>query len=278
MDLRKFGHNIIDNLFKYSLHISSILLVALSVIDISNLNDSKVTCWGLKEFPIGKLIYYVVVVATIVFGIFSIQNSQTVSKLERENSENSAKINDLESALNDSITQMNDLFNSYILLIVKNLDFTHTERISVYKVFEEKFLLIGRASTNPNLKKNGRNNYPINEGFIGKGWAEGEFFIDDLPDPTQRNRDPYYTKVNSICPIPKETIKNMNMASRTFFIYRINGYDNQPKAILVIESLREKAFAKEEVIDKLSGIKQPLVMFVEKNNGIRINNQNNLGL
>lgn len=116
----------------------------------------------------------------------------------------------------------------------------------------------------------GRAKYSIREGFIGKGWAEGEFFISDLPDPTLRNGTTYYNKVNEISPINRDVVENLNMKSRTFFVYRINGFDNEPKAVLVFESERENAFTKEDIIDALSGVKQPLIMFIEKNNGVKI--------
>jgi hypothetical protein len=278
MDIRTISHKIIDFIFKYSLHISSILLVALSVIDISNLNNSKVSIWGLIDFPIGKIIYLVVVVGTIIFGVFSIQNAHSVTVLEKDNEEQAGKIIDLENGLTDAIKEMHELFNSYLMLLVKNLNFTHSERISVYKIFDNSFVLIGRSSNNPNLKARGRSNYPLQDGFIGKAWAEGEYYVNDLPDINARNGDTYYQRVNSICPIPREVIRGMNMLSRTFYIYRINGYDSQPKAIIVIESLNHNAFTKEEVVDKLNGVKQPLVMFVEKNNGINLQPTNIIGL
>lgn len=278
MNVRKVGHDFIDFVFKYSLHISSILIVLLSVIDISNLDSWKISKWGLTDFPIGKIIYYLTVIGTLIFGLFSINNSNDITKLEANNSEKSNKIIDLENALNDSVKEMNDLFNSYLMLLVKNLNFSHSERISVYKVFEERFILIGRSSNNPNLQRSGRSNYPRDEGFIGKGWAEGEYFINDLPDPAFRNGDTYYNQINSICKIDRGVIKKMNMLSRTYFVYRINGYDSQPKAILVIESLNPNGFEKDEVINKLMGVKQPLVMFIEKNNGVKLQLSNSLGL
>ena len=58
------------------------------------------------------------------------------------------------------------------------------------------------------------------------------------------------------------------MKSRTYFVYRINGYDSSPKAVLVFESLKEKAFKKDFIIEKLKDVKQPLIMFTEKNNGV----------
>lgn len=275
---RQFLHKAIDWIFKYSLHISSLAIVSLSVIDISNINDWKSSFWGLTDVPIGKILYYPSVIGAVVFGLVGLSNSKNITDLEKDNKEKGNKIIDLESALNDSIKEMNELFNSYLTLMIKNLNFGHTERISVYKVFENKFVLIGRASDNPILQRIGRSSYPIDEGFIGKGWAEGEYFIDNLPDPGLRNGDTYYNQVNSICTIDRQVVRDIKMKSRTYFVYRIKGYDNQPKAVLVIESLNQNGFDKAEVINKLAGVKQPLVMFIEKNNGVKLQPTNNLGL
>jgi hypothetical protein len=276
--MRTFLHKLIDLAFSYSVHIASIMLVGLSVIDISNLNDWKVSFWGLTDVPLGKILYFICVIAAIVFGLWGLNHSQNIKHLEKDNHEKGNKIIDLETALTDSIREMNDLFNSYLTLMVKNLNFGHTERISVYKVFENQFVLIGRASDNPILIPMRRNSYPINEGFIGKGWAEGEYFIDNLPDPALRNGDTYYNQVNAIRPIGRPIVDNIRMKSRTYFIYRINGYNGQPIAVLVIESLNQNGFVKDDIVGKLDGVKQPLIMFIEKNNGVKLQPTNNLGL
>lgn len=276
--IRKNLHNCIDWLSKYSGHISNVVIIILTVIDISNINDWKKSFWGLSDVPLGKILYCISVFTAIVFGFWGLSHQKSITDLEKDNAEKGNKIIDLESALTDSIQEMNELFNSYLTLMVKNLGFKYNERISVYKVHEGKFVLIGRASDNPNLQKVGRGSYPLEEGLIGKGWAEGEYFIDNLPDPNNRNGDTYYTQVNSINNIDREVVRKIKMKSRTYFIYRIRGYDNQPKAVLVIESLNSNAFSKEDVITKLSGVKQPLVMFIEKNNGVKLQPINNLGL
>lgn len=264
--MRKKFHHFIDLLFKHSIQISSIALIFLTIVDISNLNEWKISKYGLIDFPIGQILYILFVIIAIICALFSYEDSKTVKSLEKDNEKQASKIIDLETGLTEAVKEMQELFNYYLLILVKNLDFTHTERISVYKVFDDSFVLIGRSSHNPNLRLAGRSNYPLNEGFIGKAWAEGEYFINDLPDQTQRNGDTYYNKVNGICAIPRDVINNMSMLSRTFYINRINGYDALPKAIIVIESLEANAFTKEEVNDKLNSIMQPLVMFIDKNN------------
>ncbi len=267
----------IDYIFDKSLIISGVCVVLLSVIDISNVNELTIKAFGSDNFEIGKIFYYVIVILSLIFGAIAVANGKEIYKLEKDSQEKSSKINDLESKLNEVVNETNDLFNSYLRLLVKNLSFTHTERISVYKVYNNKFKLIGRTSVDPLLMEIGRSEYPIDEGFIGKGWREGEFFIENLPDCNSRNGNNYYNAVNTIHNIPRETVDGMKMKSRNFFVYRINGYDGNPKAVLVFESLNPNSFTKEFIVDKLNGVKQPLIMFIEKNNGIVIS-ENVLGV
>jgi hypothetical protein len=276
--MRKFLHDSIDWIFKQSALITSLALLALSIIDISNIDDWKIQLLVITSFPIGKIIYYFAVIIALIFGYISFKNDKDIKILELDNQEKGRKIIDLENALSDSIKEMNELFDSYLTLMIKNLNFKYTERISVYKVFEDKFVLIGRASDNPNFQLVGRNSYPKNDGFIGLGWATGEFFINDLPDPTVRNGETYFNAVNAVCQIEKKVVQSIKMKSRTYLVLRIKGYDNQAKAVLVIESINKEGFDKDAVLQKLEDAKQPLVMFVEKNNGVKLQPTNNLGL
>jgi hypothetical protein len=276
--MRNSIKNIIDWLFDKSSYIASISFVVLTIIDISNLNEWTINAFGIPVIQLGKFLYYLSVIVAIIFSIKAISSQVENTKLESKNKEQSEKIRDLENSLSEVVNETNELFNSYLKLLVKNLDFTHNERISVYKTYNNEFRLIGRTSVNPNLAKRGRPTYPIKDGFIGKGWAEGEFFIENLPLPTASNGKTYYNKINEINSISRNVIDNLNMKSRNFFIYRINGFDNSPKAVLVFESIEPKAFKKEHIIEKLTGVEQPLIMFIEKNNGVKLLENNALDL
>jgi hypothetical protein len=281
MSIRQTGHNFWNYLFEKSIFISGLSFVGLTIVDISNLNNWQISVFGIEALQIGNIIYYFLVVLAIIFGIFTANNASELSKLEKDLEEKGTKIVDLESSLNQVVTETVELFNSYLNLLVKNLKFTHNDRISVYKVHEGKFCLIGRKSVNPTLESTGRQDYPVDEGLIGKGWAEGEFFIDNLPDPNRNSGNTYYNQVNQIKKIPRDVCNDIRMKSRTYFIYRINGYDNEPNSIIVMESMKDKAFKKEDAIEGLKGVKQSLIMFVQKYNTNHVNNgklAENIGL
>ena len=263
-EMRNKFKNSIDWMFDKSNIVLAILGLALSIIDISNLDEYVI---GSSEFPLGKVFYYFIIIFFFLFCLMSFHYGKEIGNLEEENANKSQKIRDLESSLNNVVNDTNDLFKSYLRLLIRNLNFSHTERISMYKIYNNRFKLIGRTSENPRLEEEGRKDYPIDEGIIGKGWAERDFFIDDLPDPCN-NIKTYYNRINNISKIPREVVDNIKMKSRTYFVYRINGYDSSPKAVLVFESLKEKAFQKDFIIEKLKDVKQPLIMFTEKNNGV----------
>lgn len=275
-NIRKKGIDLWNWLFKKSLYITAISTVGLNIVDISNINDKEwVTDQGITIY-IGGIFYWLLVVCAFVFGMFSINNANEVDKLEKDNLIKENEINSLEASIEDVVNSNSELFNSYLKLILSNLNFSHTERISVYKIIENNFTLIGRTSINPMLKAIGRSSYPIDEGFIGKGWAEGSYFIDDLPDPMLNKGNDYYDAVNNINQIPKATLKLIKMKSRTYYVCSIDGYDNEPTAVLVIESSNEKAFKEEEIREKIDEIKKPLEMFIEKNLTIKLRKNNNL--
>lgn len=282
MNLRQKGIEFWNWLFRNSLYITGFSSLGLNIIDISNINEKTLKTDGGFEYYYGDVIYWSLVIIALFFGVFSISNAKEVDVLEEENSSKGNEINLLESSINEVVNANNELFNSYLRLLLSNLNFEHTERISVYKTYENNFLLIGRNSTNPLLTRIGRQSYPIDEGFIGKGWAEGEFFIDNLPDSTINRGNDYYTAINIVFPIPRRIVNNIKMKSRTYYIYRMYGYNNTPNSVLVLESINANAFSLQFVKEKLDDIKQPLEMFIEKNISMQINRNTilaeNLGL
>lgn len=266
--IRKIGINFWNYFVTYSTYFSMGAVILLSVIDISDLDAWKVNILGIEEFMFGKLLYYITVLTALFFGVISISNTKEVKELEKDNSEKGNQIIDLENILEKVISDKEELFKSYLNLLFSNLNLTHSERISVYRVNNNQFVLMGRASENPNFEQPGRKSYPITEGFIGKGWAEGEFFIDNLPDPNEHSGNQYFKEINSISPINRDVVSNLSMQSRTYYVKRMKGYDARPKAVIVIESLNEQAFKKEFAEEKLQGVKRHLVMFIENSSHI----------
>lgn len=259
-------HNFVESVFEKSQFISGIGAVVLTIAGALGIPEWQKDWHGIT-IDVGRITYLILGVAVILFIILSRERKKTVKKLEDTAEEKSQTIGDLETSVNELVTEINELFNSYLKLLVKNLNLTYEERISVYKIHDDRFQLIGRASESTRLEKTGRGTYPIDEGFIGLGWDRGEYFVDDLPDPnTEGGPKRYYERVSKEVSISKHIVEKLNMKSRSYFVIRLEGFDNKPKAVIVLESKNAKAFNEMEVRSKIEDSFQPLIMFIETMN------------
>jgi len=114
-------------------------------------------------------------------------------------------------------------------------------RVSMYLHQNNKFILIGRYSNNPNYNKKGRKEYSDNEGLISKGWLEGTCVLHGIPEWRGQGKN-YYQKVKSVKNISLETVKDLNMKSRSFYVKRIDNEDSRtPHGIIVLEQAKSNA-------------------------------------
>lgn len=110
-------------------------------------------------------------------------------------------------------------------------------RVSIYLHESNMFKLLGRFSKNPNFNSKGRDSYPDNEGLICKGWIDSIYVVDNIPE-WKNSGQKYTTFVSQIQDMDKDTIKNMKMKSRSFYIKRIDNEDSRtPYGIIVIEQI-----------------------------------------
>ena len=92
---------LIENLFKFSEHITVFAVVTLSVIDISNIDD-----WKCNNYQIGKYFYLLCVIIAISTGFMSLETKKKIKELEEENQ----RVNDENTTLSNKIKQLeNDI-------------------------------------------------------------------------------------------------------------------------------------------------------------------------
>lgn len=195
--------------------------------------------------------------------IISLEN--TIEKKDIEISEKSQKIQEQELTIEKIGEENYSLFMYMLSLIFKKLELNDKCRISIYKVVSDKFVIMGRYSSNPDLIKIYRKDYPISEGFIGNAYRSGYFFTDSLNEHRDGCKEKYYQQVMNLCNISKETLKNISMKSRTYYCKALmDPYSHIRKAILVIEGLDEKQFTKQSIDSKLHEEEERLKYFVEK--------------
>lgn len=226
-------------------------------------------------------ILFVIVFLLSIFHIYKqVIDSRTIEKLEREKKEEIQSLNQNQDDLNLKIqqleSQLSKINSNSIEMVEINLAYLYEKmklnnnaRITLYKFINDEFFILGRYSGNLELKKRGRNSYK-KEGLIFKAWQEGVFFkVQGIPMPDskrQKFRKGYYKVLNDIARIDEETVWNMKMKSRSFYLktFRdISGLENA--SIIVIESLEENAFQENDINSVLNGDEQKrLVTFVEK--------------
>lgn len=142
-------------------------------------------------------------------------------------------------------------------------------RVSIYLHQNNCFKLLGRYSNNPNYNSKGREIYPDNEGLISQGWLDSVCVIDNIPQ-WKNNGQKYITYVNQIKPIDKDTILNMKMKSRSFYIKRIDNEDSRtPHGIIVIEQMSPTQIDNNMIIDVLEKHESNLIILFKSMKSVK---------
>lgn len=126
-----------------------------------------------------------------------------------------------------------------------HLNYSDTERISLYLHNGTRFILAGRYSKNAIFTKPNRSAFPDNEGCIGQTWLHGGRLFIELPE----DETEYYQYMKIHLSIDKLTAKNLRMKSRAYCALAIeDGYKRV--GIIMFESTATKIL-QQTVIDNL---------------------------
>jgi hypothetical protein len=159
---------------------------------------------------------------------------------------------DREAVIND----MKAAIAGYLWGIAEDLDFVHTDRLTLYCHDTEisSFLNIFRICRNPDWQGHNRTSYPDNQGFISKAWRDGRVFVDDLPDPVRQKKK--YIRETSVFNFPESLHGILRMKSRLYAGWQItDGNGHRSLAVLMIESTEPSRWSEEE-LDKYFGSQQ----------------------
>lgn len=230
---------------------------------------------------LGWILFVLVITSSIWYIYKQVSNSKTIEKIEKDKEielnslkddkkELDVKIQNLENQISKINNNSIDIVEIHLAYLFEKMNLKNSERISLYKFIDEKFYVLGRFSNNPELKKRGRNSYK-KEGLIFKAWQVGKFFKNSsIPIPNMSTRSKfrkgYYKTLNDIARIDEETVWNMNMKSRSFYLKALKDSGNvENTSIIVIESLNDNGFQLNEIEQILTTEEErKLVTFVEK--------------
>lgn len=193
-----------------------------------------------------------------------------ILKLEREKNSLDLKIQITENKLAKINENSMEIVEIHLAYLFQKLSLTNNERITLYKFINDEFYVLGRYSMSNERSKRSRKSYK-KEGLIFKAWNESFYFTNSgIPYPEEKNRTKfrkgYYKKLNEIATIDEETVWNMKMKSRSFYIKALKDLNGLGQtSIIVIESINDKAFEKSK-IDYIfnEDEEKRLVAFVEK--------------
>lgn len=275
----KLQNHIYEHYLPYLNGLNTIIFAGIGILFeldtiIPKLNfNTKTIGWGL---------FLIVVILTIFQIAKQVNESKTIDKIEKDKNEEiqnlkkeKGKLDIAIQKLENNLAKINsnsiDIVEIHLAYLSEKMNFTNNERITLYKFINDNFYVLGRYSKNPELKRRSRNSYK-KEGLIFKAWNESKFFKNSgIPIPDTRRtkfKTGYYKVLNTISSIDEETVWNMKMKSRSFYIKTLKDLNGlEQTSILVIESINDKAF--EEIkIDTVFNLDEErrLVAFVEKIN------------
>lgn len=201
----------------------------------------------IQKNQFGWIFAGLVVPLQIVLSVYVIKRQKSSSKLEEEVGDKSNRIQKLERDLFEIMSQFESLRHTEIRVLSERLNFTEKHRISIYKKEGDVFVMLERYSKNPELNKKGRGIYPSNEGFISKGYTEGTFFINNLPDP-EKEHESYFQKITTECTIEKETLAKLRMKSKSYYVKALEDeYGDNRIAVIVFESINKNDLSKSDI-------------------------------
>lgn len=148
------------------------------------------------------------------------------------------QVQSLEAQLAEISDDHYDMVCRYLSSLSPHLGLRHTERISLYKYSNGKFILIGRSSPNPEYDKRGQTNYSAMQGCIREAWKHGEFTILNLPNP-QTDLEKYSQELYEKYGIPVEISQSFRMKSRSYYGLAIHDNTRMGKlrrAVVIVES------------------------------------------
>lgn len=270
--------HIYDN---YLLYLNGLNTLIFAIIGILFELDTNVTKFNINTKSIGWLLFVFVIFLTVLQIVKQIKEAKSIEKLEKEKTDEinnlkaekqdlDIKIQKLESQISKINNNSIEIVDTHLAYLFEKMKLGSKERISLYKFIDDKFYVLGRFSNNPELRIRGRNSYK-KEGLIFMAWQLGKYFKNSgIPIPNMSTRPKfrkgYYKVLNDIASIDEDTVWNMKMKSRSFYLKALKDSGNvENTSIIVIESLNDNGFQSNEIEQILTPEEErKLVTFVEK--------------
>jgi hypothetical protein len=275
------GGKLLNHIYEnYLIYLNGFNTLVFAIIGILFELNTVVTRYEINTKTIGWILFAFVIILTVIQIVQQVKETKSLEKIEREKtgeinslkvekSELDIKIQNLESQISKINNNSIDIVEIHLAYLFEKMKLGSNERISLYKLIKDEFYVLGRYSSNPELKKRSRNSYK-KEGLIFRAWQEIKFFknsgIPIADSKRTKFKNNYYKVINDFAQIDEETVWNMKMKSRSFYIKAFKDLMNlEQTSIIVIESKSDKAFEEANIDSTLNQDEEKrLVAFVEK--------------
>lgn len=208
------------------------------------------------------------------------ENHSKESQLQEEK----RKLSEAQNILNEAQEAISNLKSShledsryitsrFLALFFNTLKLTANDRISLYMLVrvtnneyeeEHEYLhIFGRYSVHSDFKKINRLRFPKDQGVIGKSFTNENINSEAI---FLSENDKEYLEQTKELGINKETTRNFNMQSRSFYPYVITkGFDERVGVLLCESTTVEKDFNIESINEILNPYNDMIVTFLDYN-------------
>jgi hypothetical protein len=271
----------LDHIYEnYLIYLNGLNTLIFAFIGILFELNKNVTRYNISTKTIGWFLFAIVIILTIIQIVKQIKETKSIKKIEKdktdeinllkgEKKELDIKIQNLENQISKINHNSIEIVEIHLAYLFEKMKLSNSERISLYKLINNEFYVLGRYSSNPELKRRSRSIYK-KEGLIFKAWQEIKFFknsgIPIADSKRTKFKKNYYKIINDIAPIDEETVWDMKMKSRCFYIKAFKDLMNlEQTSIIVIESKNDRAFEEADIDLVLNQDEEKrFVAFVEK--------------
>ena len=206
----------------------------------------------------------------LVAFIYRTRAEATRRSLINQRNEIASSLESAEQSLTTAKADIDTLVDGFLATIAKELGLTDTERVSLYRPHPEHapdFARVGRHSTNPFYRTNGRDRYPGNCDVISKSWREGACRR-QLTDPSagSAERQRYNEQIVQNHAVSVDQVRRLSMRSIDLHGFRLS-HGSAPYdavGVVVFESTRKDALDSDQLKQTIVLHGDRLTLFIEK--------------
>lgn len=185
-------------------------------------------------------------VLIVAAGVLAAAEAALVTRRQRRLSQLEAERTELRARADDAEAALLHLVRDELIALETKAHLYSNERISLFRADGDCFTLLARRSRRPVFDESlGRKSHPLDQGVLGRAWADGVAEETGLPDPgpeTQPPRRGWLTAQERRWHVPEAVSEKFVMRSQSYFAVRLEE-EQRALGAIVFESTVSSAEA-----------------------------------